>query len=144
MPDEAAAKSILESAHAAWSKGNIEGVLNCYVDDLTFWCNTGGPDGAPLTIEGKQAFRAFLLRMQSAEGHSVVEFFRFWDGVGRAQIRGVIRHKLTGHKLAGSFRQVVYYRDNKIARLEEFHDAARMAAFWQLVAGEAIDDDSAE
>jgi len=54
----------------------------------------------------------------------------------------VVPHKGTGHKLAGTFRQVVYYRNNQIAQLEEFHDAARMAAFWRLVAGEAIDDDS--
>ena len=141
MPDEAAARSILEAAHAAWSRGDVDGVLSCYVDDLIFWCNTGGPDGGPLTVEGKKDFRAFLLRMKSAEGHSIVEFFRFSDGIGRALIRGVIRHKRTGHKLAGTFRQVVYYRDNKIARLEEYHDAARMAAFWRLVAGEAIDDD---
>ena len=80
--------------------------------------------------------------MQGTEGHAVVEYFRFSDGVGRALIGAVIRHKDTGHKLAGTFRQVVYYRNNQIAQLEEFHDAARMAAFWRLVAGEAIDDDS--
>ena len=142
MPDEAAAKSILEAAHAAWSRGDIEGVLSCYVDDLIFYCNTGGADGSPLTIEGKKDFRAFLLKMQGTEGHAIVEYFRFTDGIGRALIRAVIRHKGTGHKLAGTFRQVVYYRNNQIAQLEEFHDAARMAAFWRLVAGEAIDDDS--
>ena len=136
-----AAKSILEAAHAAWSKGDIEGVLNCYVDDLTYWCNTGGPDSGPLLIEGKEDFRAFLLSMQGTEGHSVVEYFRFSDGIGRAQINAVIRHKLTGHRLAGSYRQVVTYRGNRIARLEEYYDAARMAAFWRLIAGQSIDDD---
>ncbi|MCZ7594468.1 MAG: hypothetical protein M5U16_05780 [Hyphomicrobium sp.] len=51
---------ILDSSHAAWSRGDIEGVLSNYVDDLTYYCNTGGPDGGPLSIVGKQALRHML------------------------------------------------------------------------------------
>ncbi|KAB2941577.1 MAG: hypothetical protein K8F92_11320 [Hyphomicrobium sp.] len=129
---------ILDSSHAAWSRGDIEGVLSNYVDDLTYYCNTGGPDGGPLSIVGKQALRHMLQPIADvAESVSVSEYFRFSDGIGRAKIECYIRHKTTHHTLVGSYRQLVTYRGNRIARMEEFHDAAKMIAFWRMISGEA-------
>jgi ketosteroid isomerase-like protein len=136
--DERRAREILDIAHAAWSRGDIEGVLAQYVDDLTYWCNTGGPDGTPLTISSKDGLRAFLASIAAAaESVSVVDHFRLQDGVGRASVEGYIRHKDTGHTLTGTYRQVVTYHEDKIVRLEEYHDAAKMAAFWRLIVGES-------
>ena len=142
--DESRAREILDIAHAAWSTGDIEGLLAQYVDDLTYWCNTGGPDGTPLTISGKEAFRAFMESIAAvAESVSVVDYFRLQDGLGRASVGAYIRHNVTGHTLAGSYRQVVTFRQDKIARLEEYHDAAKMAAFWRLIAGESTNPGAA-
>ena len=117
----------------------MEGVLSQYVDDLTYWSNTGAPDGGSLTIVGKIAFRAFLNSIADvAESVSVSECFRLNDNVGRAQVDCFIRHKQTGHALVGTYRQVITFRDDKILRLDEYHDAAKMAAFWRLIAGEAV------
>jgi ketosteroid isomerase-like protein len=136
--DEHGARMILESSHAAWSRGDVEGVLSHYVDDLTYYCNTGGPDGGPLSIVGKQALRDMLQPIvEVAESVSVSEYFRYSDGVGRAMIECYIRHKTTHHTLVGSYRQLVTYRGNKIATMEEFHDAAKMMAFWRMVYGDA-------
>jgi ketosteroid isomerase-like protein len=135
--DEFSAHEVLDTALVAWSREDIEGVLSCFVDDLTYWCNTGAPHGSPLTISGKQAFGTFLQSMQVAERVAVSEYFRLVDGVGRASIEYFVKHKRTGHALNGSYRQLISFRDGKIARLEEYHDAARMAAFWRLIAGEA-------
>lgn len=136
--DEHRARMILDSSHAAWSRGDIEGVLSNYVDDLTYYCNTGGPDGGPLSIVGKQALRHMLQPIADvAESVSVSEYFRFSDGIGRAKIECYIRHKTTHHTLVGSYRQLVTYRGNRIARMEEFHDAAKMIAFWRMISGEA-------
>ena len=136
--DEHRARMILESSHAAWSRGDIEGVLSHYIDDLSYYCNTGGPDGGPLAIEGKQALREFLQKIADvAESVSVSEYFRFSDGVGRSKIECYIRHKTTHHSLVGSYRQLVTYRGGKISRMEEFHDAARMIAFWKMISDEA-------
>jgi ketosteroid isomerase-like protein len=129
---------ILESSHAAWSRGDIEGVLRQYTEDLLYYCNTGGPDGGPLTIEGKPALRQMLQAVVDvAESVSVPEYFRYEDGVGRSKIECYIRHKTTHHTLVGSYRQLVTYRGDKIARMEEFHDAAKMIAFWKMISGEA-------
>ncbi len=136
--DECRARVILEATHAAWSNGDIEGVTRHFTDDLTYFCNTGGPDGGPLTITGKAAYLELLRQIvEVAESVSVSEYFRFQDGIGRAKIECYIRHKTTRHTLVGSYRQLITYRDDKIARLEEFHDAAKMIAFWRMISGEA-------
>jgi len=132
--DALAAREVLDATHDAWSKGEIERVLSHYVDDLTYWCNAGSLDGTPYVIEGKQEFRTFLRSIVAvAESVSVSEHFQFEDGIGRAKVEAYIRHRRTGHVLSGSYRQVVTFRGRKILRLDEFHDAAKMAAFWRLV-----------
>ncbi len=75
--DEHKARIILDLTHAAWSRGDVEGVLAQYVDDLTWFCNTGGPDGGPLTVVGKQGLRDMLQPIADvAESVSVSEYFR--------------------------------------------------------------------
>ena len=136
--DECRARMILESAHAAWSCGDVGGVVSHFVDDMVYVCNTGGPDGGPLIITGTEAYAKMLQQIVDvAESISVSEYFRYDGEVGRANIECYIRHKTTRHTLVGSYRQLITYRGNKIAHLEEFHDAAKMIAFWRLIAGEA-------
>ena len=136
--DEHRARMILNGTHAAWSRGDVEGVLAHYIDDLTYYCNTGAPDGGPLLVSGKQGLRRMLQSIVGvAESVSVPEYFRFAEGSGRATIECYIRHKTTGHTLVGSYRQVITYRGDRIERLEEFHDAAKMMAFWQMITAEA-------
>jgi ketosteroid isomerase-like protein len=136
--DEYRARMILESAHAAWSRGDVEGVVYHVADDMTYFCNTGAPDGGPLTIVGKEAYRQFLQQIVDvSESIAVAEYFRFEDGIGRATVECYIRHNTTRHTLVGSYRQVVTYRGPRILRLEEFHDAAKMIAFWRMISGDA-------
>ncbi len=135
--DAQMAREILDSTHDAWCKGDVERILCHYVDDVIYWCNAGSLDGTPYIIEGKQSYRTFLTSIAAVvESASVTEHFHFEDGVGRAKVEAYIRHKKTGHTLSGSYRQIVTYRGRKIAKIEEYHDAAKMAAFWRLVTSE--------
>lgn len=137
--DEASAREILDRSHAAWSRGDVDTALSFYVDDLLYWSNCGGPDGTALAISGKKGFRTFLQSIANvAECISVSEYFRLINGIGRAKIECCIRHKQTGHTLVGSYRQLLAFHGDKIVQLTEYHDAARMAAFWRLIAGEPI------
>jgi ketosteroid isomerase-like protein len=137
--NEHVAKAVLDAAHRAWSEGDVQGVLTHYVDDLVYVCNTGGIDGGALTIEGKAGMAAFLDPVVVvAQSMSVVESFQFHAGIGRARIASFTRHRNTGHTLSGSYRQIVSFRGSRICRLEEFHDAAKMAAFWRLVKSETL------
>jgi ketosteroid isomerase-like protein len=131
------ARSLLDASHGAWCNGDIDRLLSYYADDCLYWCNAGAIDGSPFTLVGKPAFRDFLRNVSSvAESRSVIDLFQFDGKIARAQIDTYVRHRRTGHVLAGSYRQVVTYRGNEIWRIEEYHDAARMAAFWRLVASE--------
>lgn len=134
--DEYRARSVLEAAHNAWCKADIDRVLSYYASDCTYWCNAG-IDGTPFVLEGKPAFRAYLQSIISAaESRTVIDLFQFDGDTARAQVDAYVRHRGTGHVLAGSYRQIVTYRGTKIWRIEEYHDAAKMAAFWRLVASE--------
>jgi ketosteroid isomerase-like protein len=131
------AREILDATYMAWNCGDIDGLLARYTDDLVFSSNVGGADGKPLTIVGKSAFREFIQGIaEVAESTSIIRHFWFRDGIGRAKVDYCLRHKKSELSLAGSYRQVTSFLDGKIARAQQFHDAARMAAFWRLVASE--------
>ena len=134
--NEPTARGILEAAHATWNRQDIESMLDWYHDDLTYFCNTGGSDGDALRPYGKADMRAFLAPvLKVADCVSVPYSFSYQDGIGRAHIEVVLRHRETGHTLQGTYRQLVFFRDFKIQAIEEFHDAARMKAFWAMVHG---------
>lgn len=131
--DAEAAYRIVEAVYMAWNRGDLEGLLDQYVDDLTFWSNVGGADGKPITIVGKPAFRTFITGIaDESNSTSIMRHFWFRDGVARAKIDYCLQHKKTDATLSGSYRQLTFFRDGKIARVEQYHDAARTAAFWRL------------
>lgn len=127
------AKAIVEAAHAAWNAGSIEGMLQKYVDDLVYVTNTG-PDGSSLTIRGREAFRArFEPIMGIVEAKTTIQHFHYDGRLARVRFGAYVRHRRTGHEMTGSYRQIIEFRGFQICRLEDFHDAAKMAAFWRLV-----------
>lgn len=132
--DAQIARDVVDGTHAAWSNGDIERLLSFYTDDLTYWCNAGSIEGTPYILHGKPAFRTFLHSIHAvAESGSVTEYFHFEDGVARTSVECYLLHRRTGLVLSGSFRQVMTFRGRRIVRLEDYHDAAKMAAFWRLV-----------
>lgn len=115
----------------------MDAVLRLCDDDVIYWFNAGGPRPRPLMIAGKPVLRDFLDAMSSVtECVCVSEHFRLIGNVGRARIEGFVRHRKTGHALVSSFRQQVTFRNRKILRIDEYHDAAKTVAFWRLIAGE--------
>ncbi len=128
------AKAILEAAQGAWAAGSVEGVLDKYADDLLYVSNTGAPSGESLTINGKDDLRRrFVAVMAAVQSQSRIDAFRYENGVARVRLSAVIRHRSTGHVFTCSLRQVICFRGFQIAKHEDFHDAAKMAAFWRLV-----------
>jgi ketosteroid isomerase-like protein len=131
--DPASARQILESAHAAWEAGDLLAVLRFYVDDCVYCSITGGLEGAPFILEGKTAYRDYLAPiMRMNQTVSTVINFSYVTGIGRARIAIYIKHRETGHQITSTYRQIVTYRDNCIARIDEYHDVARLSSFWRL------------
>ena len=131
---EERARELLYATHDAWNKRDIKALIALYVDDMTFWANVGGTDGGPMTIADKATFRQHLMAWKDFECLSVPQNFRLENGVGQANVEFYIRDK-SGLQFAASYRQVATYRDDKILRLEEYHDAKALAAFMAMVSG---------
>jgi ketosteroid isomerase-like protein len=124
----------LESAQEAWNAGSVEGVLDKYVDDLVYTTNSGGPNGESLTFRGKAELRnLYRTTMEVLDSASRLESLRYENGIVRTRLTAVIRHRATGHILTCSLRQILRFRGFRIAEQEDFHDAAKLAAFWRLV-----------
>lgn len=129
------AKAVLE-IHAAWSRGDIEGVLDAYAEDLTYASNAG-KDTCSFVIVGKRAFREFITTIAATyECTSAVDSLKLDDGKAHARIRYSMRHKSNGHAHSGTFRQVVTFHDDKIVRLQEYHDAPKLTAFRRMAGSE--------
>ena len=132
------ARLLVDAAHLAWSNRDIAGLLACYCDDVRYTCNTGPNPPEPFVAVGKQAMMDFLLPVLGiATSMSVVERFVFRNDAATATAACFVTHHATGHVLSGKYRQVIAFRDEKIAQIDEFLDAARFAAFWKLVIAEA-------
>lgn len=133
--DEWTARATVEACHAAWSKGDLDGMFTWFSDDVVYSCNVGpNGDGQPYVLHGKAAIRGFLSPILTiAESMSVCEHFVFENGVGRALVSCFIREKRTGLTLSGNYRQNYRFNLGLVSTLEEIHDAAKMMAFWRLV-----------
>lgn len=132
---EAQACELVYALHDAWNRRDIEALLAVYTDDVTFWANAGGPDGGPLVMSGKSAFRQFFLIWKDFECLSVPQNLRFESGVCRCHVEFYIRDPHTGLQHASTYRQIATYRDDRISRLEQYHDAKTMAAHMSILAG---------
>lgn len=137
--NEVTAETILEALHAAWSQGDLGRMMTWCHPEITYYLNAGSADGGPLRLHGKDEMRAFLGRiLHAATSMTVPLSFSYRDGVGRAQIEAFVQHRRTGNVLSGTYRQVIFFEDYKIVALEEFHDAAKMKTFWDMVRSEEI------
>lgn len=132
MLDYDAALAVIEAAHEAWNNGDIDKMLESYVDDMVSITNTG-PDGGPMRIEGKAAFRAcFEPIMSILDTKTSIVAFQLKGTTARVRFRAYLRHYATGLEMTGTYREICTFRENKIWKIEDFHDAAKMSAFWRL------------
>lgn len=133
--DRHRAEVIIHACHEAWSAGDLDRMFAHYNPDVVYTCNTIVGDGFPQQICGRDGMREFLMPMlDQLECLTVVEAFHYSDDTARAMVAVWLKHFSTGIELSGQFRQVYRFDENyKIVSLEEFHDAAKLRAFWQLV-----------
>jgi ketosteroid isomerase-like protein len=137
------AKAIVEEAHRAWSATDIDAVLRTYADDIWFQRNAADMSSAPLVVQGRAAMGDFLRDIASkAPGMATVESFQFHSGIGRSRVRYFLRDRETGQSLSGTYRQIVMFRGMLISRIEQFHDAARLAAFFRLIEAQSVPVDT--
>ena len=71
--------------------------------------------------------------MDVIDSQSSLKAVRYRDGIVRTRLVVEIRHRATGHTLTCSLRQILRFDGFRIAEEEDYHDAAKLAAFWRLV-----------
>jgi ketosteroid isomerase-like protein len=123
------ALTLIENSHHEWRRANLDGLFAQYSDDMEFWCNVGDPSGGPIEMKGKQAFRETLASILT---------FDYDEGRARILAEYRMEHIASAVSLKGTYRQIVFYKGQKIQRLEEYHDAGRLNAFWKLTAEGAV------
>lgn len=133
MVTDEQARALIESAHYEWCRGNLDGMLAQFSDDMEFWCNVGDPSGGPIEFKDKNDFRQSLEPiLRTTKSKSGLVSFRYDGEVAhvRASIR--IESLVCGAKYVAAYRQIVRYKRLRIFRIEEYHDAGLLNAFWKL------------
>jgi ketosteroid isomerase-like protein len=137
QPDPEQVTSLVEQYHACWSDADVQGMMECCHEDFSLFLNAAGPGGGPIRLFGKPDVSAFLLPIaEVAESKTVPLRLSYRDGVMRTQVDATVRHRATGHTLRCTYRQVIQFYGPKLIASEEFHDAAMMRAFWEMVASD--------
>lgn len=135
MLTECQALTVIERSHQEWCRANLDGLCDQYNDDMVFWCNCGDPSGGPIEIRGKAKFRETLSAiLRTTRCTSRIVTFDYGEGRARILAEYRMQHMASGITLNGTYRQLVSFDRGKIQRLEEYHDAGRLTAFWKLAA----------
>lgn len=133
---EAEAARVLYAAHEAWNRRDLKALLELFEDEMVYWNNVPTPDGDTL-VQGKPAFESFLTPLLELDGLSVPQGVKFKDGVATASVEFYLRDHKTGYSHSGTFRQVLRFRNGRILRMEEFHDAPALSTFMALLSNES-------
>jgi ketosteroid isomerase-like protein len=130
-------RTIVEALYASWAVKDLDSVLACCADDIVFAIHVS-TDIMPFAGETRgKADIAPRLQM-------ILDGFHFLayrplhicedDDQFHAQVLYHFRHKVTGHEIEGTMRHVGRIEGDKVVRLDEFHDTARLQAFFGLLA----------
>lgn len=126
---------LLEAAYASWAAQDLESTMACFADDVLFAIHL--PDNVPFggIVHGRTALREVL--------KSLIDTFDFLEyrpvqitasgGSFHSQVYFHYRHKATGLRYEGKLRHVWRIEGDKIVHFEEFHDAQRTRAFFEVL-----------
>jgi ketosteroid isomerase-like protein len=127
--------NLIELLIAYWKVQDIEMTLRLCHDDVVYQLHVD-PIAVPYAGEtrGKDAFRETMHHMQKEWDYVRYEsvLLGIEDSVARVQTQFSYRHRASGETLAGSKRWVIVIRDGLVARVDDYQDAALIAAFMRL------------
>lgn len=135
---EERALELLLAAQAAWNARDLRALLDLYTEDFTYWTNWGGPDNGPRTVTGRQEFIRHLADVRDTSDIKIrLTSFRMENGQGRASFEVVWRDLQTELRHTFTCREIVTFANDRITRIDEFHDASALQAFTALIARHA-------
>lgn len=130
-------KILLEAAYASWAARDLDAIMACFAEDVRFVIHL--PEAvAPFMgeVRGRNELRKRLQMI--LDDFDFIEYRPIQitsEGISfHSQVRFHYRHKVTGLEYEGSMRHVWRIQGDQITRFEEFHDAERVRAYFQLLA----------
>jgi ketosteroid isomerase-like protein len=129
---------VLEAAYASWAAGDAKTTLACFAKGIRF-AVYASPDAPSFIGEGCGRYllapriELFLADYEVAE-YRVQHTNERHDGSFDCSVSYAYRHKRTGLPIDGNMRHKWRLLGDKIVQFELFHDAKRMAAYYEMVA----------
>lgn len=136
LTEEEITRRVFLDCLAAWTSRDLEGALGFMSDDVVHILNVDGmlvPCAA--SVEGKPALRKKLqLLFDTFTFDALVnDGLRVERCTVTAHFKFIYTHTASGERLIGCYRFITQQRDGLIFRMEEYHDAAYIEAFFRLV-----------
>ncbi len=127
---------VLRAYYNAWIDYDIERALEYVADDVVYIMHL---ERDLFTFAGETHDKAGM-RQRMIDLRSQFELLAFTPlditAVGqqvRSRVESEFRHRASGQSIDGTFRHAVVVEQGQIVRMEEYHDAERVAAFMRLV-----------
>lgn len=129
--------AVVRAIYQAWIRQDLDSVLEHFADDAAYTLHiddeavpTGGRAIGQAHIRGRlerhlEIFEQLLYRPGplTTDGGTVRTRIEYW-----------YRHRASAHDINGYFRHVWVISEGRVVSIDEYHDAAKFAAFMRLVA----------
>jgi ketosteroid isomerase-like protein len=135
---EQANLEVIKAAYAAFSRGDIDAVVNACADDVEW--DAAGPAEVPQAglFRGKSGVADFFRILADAEEPQFLETEAFVAQGERVLVLGhySARVRSTGHTAQADFVHSFVMRDGKVVKYRQYYDTARYAqAYHAATAG---------
>jgi ketosteroid isomerase-like protein len=116
---------LVESAFAAWNRGDIEGFAGHVSEDVAWLEVSGRPEGAPVERLGRERLRQSLESLFDVWESYRLEVERLEDLGDRvlAVVREVGRGRASGVEVDGRWGYLITVEGGLIVRIEAYRDA---------------------
>lgn len=127
---------VVNGFNTAWAKGDIEKALTFIGENCIYELHVSG-DALPFggVTAGRENIAAVLRQIRRDFEYVLFRPFKLTpDGdIVRFQVEFMYRHMKSGEVIDGRFRMVMKVEDGSIVRADEYHDRAKVEAFFRLV-----------
>lgn len=131
---EERAIEILLATQVAWNARNLRALKDLYTEDITYWTNWGGPNNEPRTVSGRQEFIRHLADLRDTTDITIrLVSLRLEGNQARAHFEVKWSDPKTSLVHHFTCRNIITFDGERIQRIEEYQDAARLDAFAKLI-----------
>lgn len=134
MIDQRKAAAIIDDAHDALNRGDIESFLDFVTDDFVYESNASPGDEGPMALVGKAEFTRFWAPVYKiVSTRTVPEKLSLQGDVVRVRMTAVVTHHDSGSQFTAGYQQLITFRNARFSYIKEIHDAAKLNSFCRFL-----------